>query len=693
MGRHKHRRQRRWHELRYGPRHWFQHQRGVGHSHRKRRSTASSQHRDHATPASTTSGDPGGATTGSGPGTPAGATPESTYRVRKRPARSNSKGRRRRRIIGVGVLAILVILVALAISAVYSILKARSDLQAAKAQIDQVTTNPNHVLSHGERARTLAVINRVAADVRTADHTLSTSPGVDFMWVVPYLHTQRQVLFNLISDIEATTTSGRALLHSVNTLVNASHGTSVSIPALQALHHQVVLADARIAPLGHPSGGILPLLPPLSSAQGTIDRDLQRLSGLLGDGRQLTSYAMAFLGADGPRTYFLAAENNAEMRDQGAILSYALMQTDGGTFTVNTPASVATIPLPAPANVAMPPGTRQAFAGFNPTQIWQSANAPAGFPWSGTDVQAMYAQAAGQRVDGVIGLDVPGLANLLKIIGPVQVPGISEPVTAGNLAYLTLDQLYQGLSPSTPEAARHELLASVAKAAVDQMRGEHVDLAAFANALAKDVAGRHLVAWDSVPSYEATIARFGASGAVDRTDPARTFHVAVEDGSANKLDYYVGVSLSEHVVLAPSGAAEVTTTVTGTNHAPAGVGPSYQFGPDNVVTHVPGQYVGLVYLWGPRGASQAASVRESGLTLSNATINLLPQQSQSVQFFTVIPRAVVHGHLHLVFVPQPRLSPEQLHIHVMGNGWHVDGPATVSTALTKTMGFSWSVSQ
>ena len=42
----------------------------------------------------------------------------------------------------------------------------------------------------------------------------------------------------------------------------------------------------------------------------------------------MLSYVLPFLGADGPRTYLIAGENNAEMRDQGAVLSLALMQTD-----------------------------------------------------------------------------------------------------------------------------------------------------------------------------------------------------------------------------------------------------------------------------------------------------------------------------------------------------------------------------
>src|SRR5579884_3713734 len=105
------------------------------------------------------------------------------------------------------------------------------------------------------------------------------------------------------------------------------------------------------------------------------------------------------------------------------------------------------------------------------------------------------------------------------------------------------------------------------------MKHEHVDTAAFVDALANDVAGRHLLAWDDVPANQATIRRFGGSGAVDTTDPSRTFHVAVEDGSANKMDYYTRITEDEQVTVTASGDAVVTTKVTTANLAPAGQPP------------------------------------------------------------------------------------------------------------------------
>jgi hypothetical protein len=578
----------------------------------------------------------------------------------------------------------------LAVSATYSALKAKHLMDEARVMVSEITTNPHSVLSAQDRRHTRELIDRVDADVTQAQHMLNTSPGILAMWAVPYLHSQRQAVMNVLGDVQTVAQSGTKLLSTLNDLAATSHGTTIAIPELRQLRTEMKTAQSQFGPMSHQSGGFLPLLPPVNDAVQAFDRQDARLVALLSDGTQLASYAMTFLGANGPRVYLLAAENNAEMRDQGAVLSYALVVTDGGTFQVGSTSSVGNVPLESRAPVPISAGTQKVFGSFNPTQVWQSTNATAAFPWSGRDMQAMYAQATGQHVKGVIALDVPGLSRLLELVGPVHVPGISQMINASNLSAVVLHDLYAGLPNSTQEQRRDDL-AGVARAVVDKMSKGQVDVAAFADALANDVAGRHLMAWDSVPTNEATIRRFGGSGAIDTDQPTRAFHIAVENASADKVDYYVTVSVAERVVLTTTGDAKVFTSVTMKNSAPAGQPPSYQLGPDYVNTFTPGEYVGAVYLWGPRGANQPASVPESGLRVSEATDALDPQRGGTVQFETTIADAVRDGHLHLVFIPQSRLVPDQLSVRIQGKRWTIQGPRHLSTTWSKTLSYTWNV--
>ena len=252
----------------------------------------------------------------------------------------------------------MLLAIALGVSAAYSVLKAKDSLDQARQIISEITGNPNELPTPEDRNRTMQRIAQLDADVATAQHTLNSSPGVWAMWALPYLHTQRQVVIDLLADVRTAADNGRTLLTTVNRLASASHGTTISLPELRELHAQLVTAHGQLAPLSQQSGGLLPLLPPLAHALSQFDRQDAHLTSLLSDGSQLSNYALTFLGADGPRTYFLAAQNNAEMRDQGAILSYALVTTDNGTFQVGSAASIGNLTLSTPAPVPMSPGMR-----------------------------------------------------------------------------------------------------------------------------------------------------------------------------------------------------------------------------------------------------------------------------------------------------------------------------------------------
>jgi hypothetical protein len=380
-------------------------------------------------------------------------------------------------------------------------------------------------------------------------------------------------------------------------------------------------------------------------------------------------------------------ENNAEMRDEGATLSYALLNTLDGAITEQTGGTVANIALSAPAGgVEVPPGTEAAFGELNPTEVWQSTNATADFSFAGRDIQSMFADATGTNVDGVIGIDVVALQALLGLTGPVNVPGIAEPITTQNATYILLDQLYQGLPPGSSQGSRREELAAVASAVFHQLGVGKVDVVALARTLATEVAGRHLQTWDKVPDYERTISDLGASGDIDTDDPTRTFHVAVENATATKLDYYVDVAISDTVTIAPNGSATVDTAVTLTNHAPAGQPASYQLGPDGINSQVAGEYVGRVFLWAPRDSVQKGAINESGLQLApEIDLPVLPGQSETAHFQTTIPNAIRGDELHLVFEPQPRLTPESLKARIVASGTQ----ATTTVSLTKPTTLTW----
>ena len=447
-------------------------------------------------------------------------------------------------------------------------------------------------------------------DASNASTTLDTSIGLKVLGKLPYLSDQRNGMESLVDDTGTTASTAAGLLQKVNALVAQSTGTTVSIDALESLQQSMVQAQATMEGLDRPVGD---LFGPLGTARRDFDQQVGRIATDLGRGNQTIGYALPFLGADGPRTYLIAGENNAEMRDQGDVLSVGVLTAQGGTYSMDDVGSVDDIEPSQAVDVPIPPGTQQVFGGYQPTLLWQSVNATADFPFSSQVMQAMFDQATGTPVDGVIALDVPTLASLLALTGPVTVPGIPGVITAANVGEVLLHEQYEEYPAVSLSGERHDNISAVAKAVVDQLKTEHVDLAALANALATDVEGRHLMVWDADPAYEATLTALGVSGSIDSTEADRTFHVAVENDTATKLDYYVGTRTRADVRITPDGDAIVTTPSRSPTRPRPGLGPTFQTGPDDVNSFTPGQYVGRVLLWSPRGSLTAGSVAESGL--------------------------------------------------------------------------------
>jgi hypothetical protein len=566
---------------------------------------------------------------------------------------------------------------------------ARASLAEARTDLGSLTALRSELLTVDGRRQAAATLDQVGDLAAQAAQQLRSSRGLDVLGVLPYLGAQRTASLDLALDVEQTAATGHLLLATVDTLVADSRGGVVSLPALAQLDRQLVTAVGRQRRMDRPDGG---LLHPLADARAKFDTLDLRIVSLLDQGQRLVSYAIPFLGGDGPRTYLVAAENNAEMRDGGAVLSYSVLTTDAGSYTATTAQTVGDIVLSHPAAVPVPAGTQAVFGGYAPTQLWQSTDATADFAWSGADMQAMFAQATGVRVDGVIGVDVPMLGRLLALTGPVLVPGISVPVSAANVVPLLLHDLYDGERPSS-EVVHEDREAAVFRAIIRQLRHSHVDVARLADALAQGVAGRHLMVWDGVPAYERTLAAFGASGTVAGTEPSRTFHLAVENGTASKLDYYVHVSLVARVVVTAGNHAVVNTTVTVVNDAPAGQAPSYQLGPDGISSTVVGQYIGHVYLWSPLGAQVEGGVPESGLIVAEHDVSVLPQQHATVRFQTVIPAAVRDGRLDLDYVPQPRIFPEQLTVLLSAPSWLLGSEPLAVAAIARELHLSFALTR
>ena len=567
--------------------------------------------------------------------------------------------------------------------------RARTQLLGARATLQRAVDDPAALGTPGGRAAAVAQVDGALGAIRSARRGVVGSPVLSLAAVVPGLRGQRAGFLALVDDSAAAATAGRDLLSTIDALAGRNQLRDGALPldALGELQASVRAAGDAIDGRAHPSAR---LWGPLGDARRQFDVAARSSARRLVEGADALGAARTFLGSGGTRRYLVALQNNAEMRDQGIVLSYVPLVVSDGRLSFEKGGSTNDIPLDRPAPTPLPEGTQAVFGPARPTQRWTAVNATADFGFSGRAMVDMYRQATGQSVDGVVAVDVPGLAALLRVVGPVSVEGGTEAVTADNAGRVLLHDFYEGLGPTSDQSARKERLGDVLRVVGDRLTTGSRDAVSLGRELGQAAKGGHLRLWSAAADEEAVFERTGLGGGPAGAEADRTFHVAVENRSGTKLDYYVKPSMRQDVTLTPKGTAVVRTTVVVDNQAPVNAAPSYALGPDEF-TKKPGDYLAWVLLWGPAGSTMASATPESGLNLANYIVAVGAGERRELSFETVVPDAVRGGRLRLRLVPQARLEPAQLDVRLDAPGWQVDGAASWQGPWESVRTFEWAV--
>lgn len=653
--RYRHRKSRPLHVFRYGRYHYTQHRDGTRHHHTRRRDR----------------------------------TPDT-------PRRSSYRGVPRRVLIRElrwqflrGLVVALILLVVWAIVfGVWDILRAKADISTAKSAATAIIDGRNTLLTSQGRANAGVQLASMHSAAYSADKRLRGSAPLNLLSWIPVINRQVNGLRDAVGDVDETAAQGQLLLASANAAANASHGTYIDLATLQSLNAQVHTSRLALEHRVRPTAG---LIGPIRTARIQINHQLRVLNGLLKNADSALGFAQPFLGSQGPRTYFVAGLNNSEMRDQGMVLSWAILKVNNGHFEMSHAATVGTISLRKPAVELTGAGTKAVFGPLEPTRIWQSVNAVGDFPTSSRWMMAMYAAARGQHVDGVLGLDVVTLQNILRVTGAVRIPTVKQSISSSNVAKLVLHDLYVKYPAGSQQQGRRDEISAIAQAAISKMKGGGFDSALLIKALAQSTGGRHLLFYDKVPANQANVVKFGASGGLtDRY--TNVIHTSVQSGVAAKLDWFMRESLKYDIHVNSDGTAFITTTVSLNNTAPPHPKPSYAFGPDNTNTHTAGEYIARVYQWLPQGTESPAAVKDEGLVLARTVVHVPAHQSNVAVLQAVIKHAVKNGALSFTFIPQGTIHqiPVTLTLH---SDVSLNGPGTVTWSGAKTKTVTWSANR
>lgn len=269
------------------------------------------------------------------------------------------------------------------------------------------------------------------------------------------------------------------------------------------------------------------------------------------------------LGQDGPKTYFLVFQNNAESRGTGGLPgAFAIVTAKGGKLTFSKFGTDRMLEG-VTAQVKFGRDYDDLYRGAATTTDFRNANLSPHFPYAAQIWASMWEKHSGARVDGVLALDPAVLSYLLDVTGPATLPDKTK-VGSHNVIPLTQSTAY-ALFPND-NAARQRYLIKIARAASARIAGAHGDTEALVRAAARAVHERRLLVWSADPARQADLERTAVSGIVPKT-AARYAGLSIVNEAGSKLDYYLDRSLTWRSTGCGT-AAKVTVTIALTNNAP-----------------------------------------------------------------------------------------------------------------------------
>ena len=442
--------------------------------------------------------------------------------------------------------------------------RARAELSSAAAQVQTLRGQ----VQAGDRpaaARTLAAVKqRTAAAVHR-----TRGPHWSAVGALPWLGRSVRAVQRASEVVDDVAQGGLSSLVGAASLVDpgdlSPRNGRVDLAPLLAAAPAVVAADAQMQAAVRRVEAI--------DRQGVLPVVATSLTGLRSQlgGVALTTATAAravrllppMLGADGPRTYLVLVQNNAEQRATGGVPTLIRLRVADGVVKVaetrGATGNLANLPEP------VLPLTAEEQALFGPGMGVYLGNVTStpDFPRSAQLARAIWRQQVRTEIDGVLSVDPVGLAHLLGATGPVRL-ATGQVLTAQNAAQVLMNSVYLDLLDPVEQ---DRFFAATAATVFAALTGGRAEPSALLEALARSAREGRLMLWSAHAEEQALLAGTVLSGELTGVQgDSPVVGVYLNDGTAAKVGYYLRTDVrAESTSCRPDGSQRVQVKVTLTN--------------------------------------------------------------------------------------------------------------------------------
>lgn len=278
------------------------------------------------------------------------------------------------------------------------------------------------------------------------------------------------------------------------------------------------------------------------------------------------------LGVDGPRSYVVMFQNNAELRSLGGTaLSFTEITVDHGDIKLAraVPAGFEEFPNHDSSIIPVPDGFedvyRKAFGRFIANATLRPSSVTAA-----QIIQAEWRLKYGEAIEGVISMDGPALSNLLAAVGPITL-STGDVVTSANVVDLLFNQVYQRYNSGVSGAdnlQQNVVYAETVAKTFSKLTSGDFDPRTLIDSMSKAAAANGFTVWLTDPAEQATLegTAFAAQGLPEAIPTTDVVGMYLNDQVGSKLGYYLDSTVTTSAALCtPDGRQVNRVTLSLTN--------------------------------------------------------------------------------------------------------------------------------
>jgi len=466
----------------------------------------------------------------------------------------------------------LIVVGAAAVAGVFVVqaVSVEKDLNSAKAQLSLIM----HYVKNGDSDQIAQAGDEIQQRTERAAATVNGplwDAAVNIPLVGANVDAVRRATEATNTLVDGALPAGVKLLGALKIDKMSVHGGGIDLqPVVEASDSlpqiRSAFADAKSTLAGIDRASILPAV---DNAIQSLDSVVDQAGPTLETVQHYLPTLLDIAGAQGKRTYMLVFQNLAESRAQGGLpAATAIIQVDNGHVKLDGQTS--TFSFPRDVQVIDPPLETQALYESDTFKGFGNFTRTPNFTTTAEAFDALWHNATGGRLDGVISLDPVVLASMLEVTGPIKTLD-DRTLDSKNVVNALLNDAYQRYKGN---AAQDLFFGSVASQVFSKVASGDYDVMKMLDVFQTAIAQDRLHAWFQRTGEQAMAGEFGLQGDL-ATDNEKTTQagIFVNDANYSKLEYFMKTKVT---LTCDANAGTMTEAITISNSVPLEGLASYQ---------------------------------------------------------------------------------------------------------------------